>query len=97
MLRLDAAIPPSAEPNPLGLVGGDAAGFPNGRRLVDDVTTIELRAIAGVTIPLVDPSFTPDAAAGQIQDGSVNLANRNFLPAFPFIGHPHDGYAVPAA
>ena len=40
------AIPPSKDPNPLGLVGGDAAGFPNGRRLEDNVTTIELRAIA---------------------------------------------------
>jgi hypothetical protein len=97
MLRLNVAVPPTAEPNPLGLIAGDAAGFPNGRRLVDDVTTIELRAVAGVTIPLVDPAYTPDAAAGQIADGSYNLARRNFSNTFPYIGLPHDGYSVPAA
>jgi hypothetical protein len=96
MLRLNVAIPPAAQPNPLGLVAGDAAGFPNGRRLIDDVTTVELRAVAGVTIPLVDPTFTPDAAAGQIADGSFSLARRGFLPGFPFVGLPNDGYAVPA-
>ena len=52
-------------PKPLGLVAGDPAGFPNGRRLLDDVVTIELRAVAGLTIPLVDPTFTPDGAAAR--------------------------------
>jgi len=42
----------------------DPAGFPNGRRVFDDVTTIELRAITGVTYALVDSSVTPDKAAG---------------------------------
>jgi len=51
MLRLNMAIAPTAAPNNLGLIGGDAAGFPNGRRVFDDVVTIELRAIAGVTFP----------------------------------------------
>ena len=63
MLRLNVAVPPTGKPNPIGLVAGDAAGFPNGRRLDDDVVTIELRAIAGLTIPLVDPSYTADGAA----------------------------------
>ena len=71
MLRLNMAIPPTtSSPSPLGLIGGDVAGFPNGRRVGDDVVTIELRAIAGVTIPLVDPSFTPDGAAAVVQDGT---------------------------
>ena len=49
------AIPPTRKnPKPLGLVGGDPAGFPNGRRVFDDVVTIELRAIAGATYPLVE-------------------------------------------
>ena len=39
MLRLNMAIPPSASPNPLGVLGGDVAGFPNGRRVGDDVRT----------------------------------------------------------
>ncbi len=97
MLRLNVAVPPADDPNPLGLVAGDAAGFPNGRRLVDDVTTIELRAIAGLTVPLVNPSFTPDGAAGAILDGSYDPSSRNFSSTFPFIGTPHDGYSVPAA
>src|SRR5205085_2290297 len=69
MLRLNVAIPPSASPSILGLLGGDLAGFPNGRRVADDVVAIELRAIAGVTFPLVDPSFTPDGAAAVVDDG----------------------------
>ncbi|MEP7025371.1 MAG: DUF4331 domain-containing protein, partial [Actinomycetota bacterium] len=44
MLRLNTSIPPAATPSPLGVLGGDVAGFPNGRRIIDDVTTIELRA-----------------------------------------------------
>ena len=72
LLRLNVAIPPSDAPNNLGLVAGDAAGFPNGRRIDDDVVTIELRAIAGLTIPLVDPSYTPDGAASAVQDGTTN-------------------------
>ncbi len=91
MLRLNLAVPPTAKPNPLGLVGGDAAGYPNGRRLTDDVVTIELRAVAGATIPLVDKSFTPDAAAGGIDDGTSNT-NAPFLPHFPYLGTPGGGY-----
>jgi hypothetical protein len=96
MLRLNVAIPPAGAPSRLGLLGGDAAGFPNGRRLTDDIVTIELRAVAGVTIPLVDPSFTPDGAAGAIEDGTYNNPGRALLAQFPFIGTPYSGYDVPA-
>jgi hypothetical protein len=91
LLRLNLAIPPSGDPNPLGVVGGDLAGFPNGRRLDDNVVSIELRAVAGATIPLVDPSFTPDAAAGQLQDGTANQSP-TLLPSFPYVGTPFGGY-----
>ncbi len=74
MLRLNASIPPASKPNILGVLGGDLAGYPNGRRVFDDVVTIELRAIAGVTYPLVDKSFKPDAAASAVTDG-VTPAN----------------------
>ncbi len=94
MLRLNVAIPPSKSPNVLGLVAGDPAGFPNGRRVIDDVTTVELRAIAGLTIPLVDPGFTPDAAASGITDGTSNTRNPNgdFLKKFPYLAVPNGGY-----
>jgi uncharacterized protein DUF4331 len=93
MLRLNTSIPPTASPNVLGVLGGDLAGFPNGRRVFDDVFTIELRAIAGVTIPLVDPTFTPDGAASVVTDG---LTFNNYLPNFPYLGVPYDGYDVPS-
>src|SRR5579862_607253 len=65
MLRLNLAVAPATSGlSNLGLIGGDPAGFPNGRRVFDDVVTIEIRAIAGATLPLVDASFTPDGAAG---------------------------------
>ena len=91
LLRLNVAIPPTATPDPLGLVAGDPAGFPNGRRLDDDVVTIELRAVAGLTIPLVDPTFTPDGAASAVQDGTTNT-NAATTSAFPYLGLPGGGY-----
>ncbi|HEY2652838.1 MAG TPA: DUF4331 domain-containing protein, partial [Solirubrobacteraceae bacterium] len=66
-LRLNVSIPPSANPNRFGLLGGDPAGFPNGRRVSDDVVAIELRAVAGVTYALVDKTYSPDAAAGLLE------------------------------
>ncbi len=91
-LRLNIAIPPSADPNPLGLIGGDPAGFPNGRRITDDVVTIELRAVAGATYPLVDPTYTPDGAASLIADGTS--LPPGLLDRFPYLGHPVSGYDV---
>jgi hypothetical protein len=91
MLRLNLAVPPAAKPNDGGLVAGDAAGFPNGRRISDDVVTIELRAIAGATIPLVDPSYTPDGAATGVTDGTTNT-NAPLLTTFPYLGLPGGGY-----
>jgi len=93
MLRLNLAIPPASKPNILGLLGGDLAGFPNGRRVQDDVVTIELRAIAGVTYPLVNGSYTPDAAAGAVTDGLTPASlNLPFLNSFPYLGTPQGGY-----
>jgi hypothetical protein len=97
MLRLNMAIPPSASPNLLGLLGGDAAGFPNGRRVFDDVVTIEVRAVAGATIPLVDKAFKPDAAVGVVTQGvTPNIADR-YHTTFPYLGTPLDGYHTPSS
>jgi Domain of unknown function (DUF4331) len=91
MVRLNVAVPASKKENPIGLVAGDAAGFPNGRRLGDDVVAIELKAIAGATIPLVDPSFKPDAVAAQLNDGTkqTNLAIKK---SFPYMPAPASGF-----
>jgi uncharacterized protein DUF4331 len=94
-LRLNVAIPPtpSAKASALGVVGGDLAGFPNGRRVFDDVVTIELRAIAGLTYPLVNSSYTPDAAASAVTDG-LTSANTSYLDVFPYLGTPQSGFAT---
>jgi hypothetical protein len=92
MLRLNVAIPPTtSNPNSLGVVGGDLAGWPNGRRVDDDVVTIALRAVAGVTIPLVDSGYTPDGAAGLVTDGTSNT-NAETTQTFPYLGNPGGGY-----
>ena len=98
MLRLNVAIPPTpaADANPIGLVAGDPAGFPNGRRVFDDVVAIELKAVAGATIPLVDPSFTPDGAAALVTDGTGPGPDR-YQDTFPYVGTPHDGYSTPSS
>jgi Domain of unknown function (DUF4331) len=91
-LRLNLAIPPTTDkPNPLGVVGGDLAGWPNGRRVFDDVVTVELRAIAGLTYPLVNKAYVPDAAASAITDG-LDPTSTSYLSQFPYLGTPQSGY-----
>ena len=95
MLRLNVAVKPASTPNPLGLLGSDVAGFPNGRRVFDDVVTIELRAIAGAIYKLVSPSYTPDAAASAITENLTPAADR-YQTTFPYLGVPHDGFSTPS-
>ncbi len=99
MLRLNTSIPPTspAKQSIYGLLGGDAAGFPNGRRVTDDVVAIELRAIAGVTYSLIDKSYTPDAAASKVTDG-LTPANVSAPPLseFPYLGTPYSGFDNPS-
>ncbi len=99
MLRLNTSVPPtpSAKQSIFGLLGGDAAGFPNGRRVTDDVVAIELRALAGVTYPLIDKTFKPDAAAGQLTDGLTPASvHAPYLGQFPYLGVPYSGYNEPS-
>jgi hypothetical protein len=86
-MRLNTAIPPSANPSPLGLLGNDVAGFPNGRRVFDDVVDIELRAVLGGT------PFTPQfnvAPNNAISDG-VAANFEGFLSRFPYLQTPNPG------
>jgi hypothetical protein len=101
MLRLNTTIPPtsmsSSKFSVLGLIGGDPAGFPNGRRIADDVVTIELRAIAGATYPLVSPGYHVDAVVSALTDGLTGSSVTNKpLPNFPYMGIPYDGYHNPS-
>jgi Domain of unknown function (DUF4331) len=99
MLRLNTSIPatPVSKQSIYGLLGGDLAGFPNGRRVTDDVVAIELRAVAGVTYPLVDKSFTPDAAASKLTDGLTPAdVSSPYLGTFPYLGVPYSGFDNPS-
>src|SRR5215831_9029213 len=98
LLRLNVAIPPSSNPSALGILGGDLAGYPNGRRLADDIVAIDLRAFAGATYKLVAPTYTPDVAAGLLTQQPFSPASpgaNRYLPAFPYVGTPYDGFSTP--
>jgi hypothetical protein len=100
MLRLNMAIAPTGAngmgTSNLGLLGGDLAGFPNGRRVTDDVVTIELKAVAGATIPLVDKSYVPDKAVAAVtQDVPSNPAA--YQTVFPYLADPYPGFSNPIA
>jgi hypothetical protein len=92
MLRLNTGIPPTPRPHRLGVLGGDLAGFPNGRRVGDDVVDVALLAMAGAT-PLT-PEFNR-APNNTVGDG-VDRNDKEFLPGFPFLAVPHPGRATDA-
>ena len=75
-------------------------GFPNGRRVVDDVTTVALRAVAGVTIPLVDPRLHT-GRGGRRDQGRDDEHRRAVRQQFPYLGTPAGGFqtkpGIPAA
>jgi hypothetical protein len=91
MMRLNVATPPTAigQGNRMGALGGDIAGYPNGRRLTDDTVDISIQAVAGATLPLVDKSYMPDPLATQLGDG-VDANDLPFTGTFPYMATPHD-------
>ncbi|MFB3739279.1 MAG: DUF4331 domain-containing protein [Candidatus Velamenicoccus archaeovorus] len=85
MLRLNMAIPPcTSDCSRLGVLGGDLAGFPNGRRLSDDVIDASLRVVLGVLLP------DHQALADTIGDG-VDANDVAFTDTFPYLAYPHAG------
>jgi hypothetical protein len=86
MIRLNVAVPVTAQPNRLGAIANDLGGFPNGRRLSDDVVDIALRVVAGVLVPNYNKS--PNNA---LTDG-VDANDRAFLSTFPYVALPHQGF-----
>jgi hypothetical protein len=95
MLRLNTAIAPTpgAKQNRLGVLGGDNAGFPNGRRPGDDVVDIELRVAMGALCTLAIGGCTPaDAPAGSLHytDGAF-LSSAAFANKFPYLRSPLPG------
>jgi hypothetical protein len=111
VLRLNTGIPPNIAGslpdmnNPgvrrLGLLGGDAAGFPNGRRLFDDVTDIFLRAGAAGTpfTSLLFPDFSgakvPNVPPNNALTDGVDKNPEGFMNAFPYLQTPYSGFDSP--
>jgi len=88
LLRLNTGVPatPFEQASRLGLIGGDHAGYPNGRRVFDDVTDITLRVgVGGVLIP--DFNHFPNNRLG---DG-VNVNDAEYRTSFPFLADCPNG------
>ncbi len=88
-MRLNLTTPPCEAPtcpehSDLGVIGGDLAGYPNGRRLADDAIDITLRVVEGILLPEHDP------AAETLGDG-VNNDDAGFGNTFPYVGLPASG------
>src|SRR5436190_15497859 len=83
MLRLNMSVPVTAKPNRLGVFGGDTQGFPNGRRLEDDVIDISEQAVAG--------KLKQNGVADVLSDG-VDANDVQNLPFFPYEADPFSGF-----
>jgi hypothetical protein len=101
-MRLNTAVPatPAGSVNRLGVIAGDLGGYPNGRRVGDDVVDITLRVAAGVLLPgnacagpggMVSCNSAPN---NQLGDG-VTQNDRPFRTTFPYLASPVDGYSNP--
>ncbi|HKA25995.1 MAG TPA: DUF4331 domain-containing protein [Gaiellaceae bacterium] len=110
LLRLNTAILPgsngacpagtasSAQPDRLGPLGasGDLCGYPNGRRLGDDVIDIDLRAFAQGYGPFLHTALgLPDKTPNDLLGDGVDTNDVSFSGAFPYVAAPHQGYEVP--
>lgn len=86
MLRLNTSIEPAAEPKRLGVLDGDNAGFPNGRRLTDDVIDAALQVVEGELV----------GAEDDLGD-AVDANDKKFGAAFPYLANPTEGSRGPLA
>jgi hypothetical protein len=97
MLRLNTALKGdicSPTPSRLGVLGGDACGFPNGRRLSDDIVEIELLAVAGAAHPVLtstSESFVFNTDLISVLDDGTDGNDKPFLSGFPYLATPHQG------
>lgn len=86
MLRLNTSVRPAAEPKRLGVLDGDNAGFPNGRRLTDDVVDIALQTVEGELV----------GSKNDLGD-AVDANDKEFLDRFPYVALPTAGSDVRGA
>ena len=96
-IKLNLGTPPAANPNPLGALGGDLAGYPNGRRLTDDVVDIAIQVVAG---ELADPKVlgadackAPAKCPNPTDLGDAVPANdKAFSSTFPYLVKTDSGF-----
>ena len=81
-LRLNLAVAPTSSPNRLGVLGGDLAGFPNGRRLTDDVVDIAVQAMEGA-------AQSGHLVSALAKGDGVNHNDVKFGTTFPYVALPH--------
>src|SRR4051794_1423347 len=85
-LKFNLGVPPTASPSRFGALAGDTGGFPNGRRLADDVTDIELRVIGGALLK-------PEDGGKQLPLGDgVDQNDKAFRTSFPYVALPDSGF-----
>lgn len=91
-LRLNTSIKPTDKIDTMGVLNGDTQGYPNGRRLEDDVVDIYLRAAVGAVYAKLtsDPAFIADKAASYLGDG-VDANDKPFRQHFPYVALPVSG------
>jgi hypothetical protein len=77
----------------LAVLEGDLAGFPNGRRLEDDVVDIDLRAFAEGYGPVLNSLLgLPNRSPNNLLGDGVDKNDVPCLSSFPYVGTPHQGY-----
>jgi hypothetical protein len=92
VLHLNTNVAPttgSGSYSPLGAFGGDVAGFPNGRRVGDDVLDVAAKAVGGGILHLLGAIDCPVSLA--LSD-NVQSNDVDYLSEFPYLGTPHQGY-----
>ncbi len=91
LLRLNVGVGPTAQASRrrLGLLAGDGAGYPNGRRVSDDVTDISLRVVMGVLVKA--PPFNNPASIHHFLGDGVNTKDQPYQETFPYMGFAVSG------
>jgi hypothetical protein len=108
LLRLNTAIKPGvngacpggtaspAAPDRLAVLAGDLCGFPNGRRLGDDVVDIDLRAFAQGYGSFLNAAFgLPNLSPNNLLGDGVDANDVPLSSTFPYVATPQQGYEVP--
>ena len=108
LLRLNTDIKPGAngacpggtanasQPDRLAVLNADLCGYPNGRRLADDVVDIDLRVFAQGYGAFLNGAFgLPNKSPNNLLGDGVDTNDVSFSNTFPYVASPHQGYEVP--